>query len=293
MIIVRLQGGLGNQMFQYSLGRVLSLRNNTELGLDVTFLLDRTPIPNFTFRDYDLDVFSINPKIVSRDEIPCLYRKYKLGIFMRYLDYLRRKILPTPGKEKKAYRFDEKIFNTGPDIYLEGWWQTPKYFKGYEDVIRKDFTFSSDWNQDIISLAQEIKATDSVCVFFRRGDFIGNSFHDVVDNEYYKNALDLLKNKINIEKVYVFSDEIEWCRENVLFPFTTVFVDDRCNGYKYSGKLFLMTCCKHFIIPNSSFSWWAAWLSINPEKIVICPKQWTGKDSVDTSDLIPEDWIRL
>jgi hypothetical protein len=293
MIISRLQGGLGNQMFQYALGRVLSLKNNTELGIDTTFLLDRTPIPNFTFRDYDLDVFNINPKIVSRNEIPYLYRKYKLGVFMRYIDYLRRKILPTPGKEKIAYHFDKKILDTGPDVYLEGWWQSPKYFKGYEDVIKKDFTFKSDWSQDILSLSQEIKNTESVCMFFRRGDFIGNYFHDVVESDYYNKALDLLKSNTKIEKIYVFSDEIEWCKKNVMFPYPTLFVDEKFDGYKYSGKLFLMTCCKNFIIPNSSFSWWGAWLASNPDKIVVCPKKWTGNDSVDTSDLIPQDWIRI
>ncbi|KKP93348.1 MAG: Glycosyl transferase, family 11, partial [Candidatus Nomurabacteria bacterium GW2011_GWF2_36_126] len=146
MIITRLQGGIGNQMFQYALGRALSVKNNVPLGLDLTFLLDRTPIPNFanfTFRNYDLDVFNIEAVIVSKKDIPFLYRKHNLGIFMRYIDYFRRKLISTPGKEKMNCSFDASILQLGSDAYLEGWWQSYKYFESIEDIIRKDFTFKN------------------------------------------------------------------------------------------------------------------------------------------------------
>ena len=143
MIIVRLQGGMGNQMFQYALGRSLSLKNEKELGIDLTFLLDRTPIPNFTFRDYNLGDFNIQARIVSKSEIPFLYRKYSLGFFMRYVDYARRRLLNTKGKEKKDYSFDKEKLEIKNDVYLEGWWQSFKYFENYKDDIRKDFTLKN------------------------------------------------------------------------------------------------------------------------------------------------------
>ncbi|HCU01492.1 TPA: hypothetical protein DIC62_01675, partial [Candidatus Nomurabacteria bacterium] len=174
MIITRLQGGMGNQMFQYALGRALSVKNNVPLGLDLTFLLDRTPIPNFTFRDYHLDVFNIEATFVSKKDIPFLYRKHNLGIFMRYLDYIRRKLISTPGKEKMNCSFDASILQLGSDAYLEGWWQSYKYFESIEDIIRKDFTFKNKLPLHIENLNEVIKKENSLCVHVRRGDYVGN-----------------------------------------------------------------------------------------------------------------------
>ena len=98
---------------------------------------------------------------------------------------------------------------------------------------------------------------------------------------------------LSVEKIYVFSDDIEWCRANLSFGIPTMFVGDEYAGEKGEGHMYLMSKCKYFIIANSSFSWWGAWLALFKDKIVICPKQWFGDASIDTSDLIPESWIRI
>jgi len=293
MIIVRLQGGMGNQMFQYALGRALSIKNEVPLGLDLTFLLDRTPIPNFTFRYYDLDVFNIQANVASKNDIPFLYRKHNLGIFMRYIDYFRRKLINTPGKEKKVCHFDPVIMALESDVYLEGWWQSYKYFEDISDIIRKDFTLKDKLPLHIENLMEVIEKENSVCVHVRRGDYVGNSNHEIVGKEYYDLGIEKIKKTVKIDKIYVFSDDIKWCEENMKFSFPTMFVGQEYVGVKNEGHLMLMKSCKNFIIPNSSFSWWGVWLSEHKDKIVIVPKQWFGDKTINSDDLIPKGWIRI
>jgi hypothetical protein len=294
MVIVRLAGGMGNQMFEYAVGRSLAIKNNTTLGLDLAFLLDRTPIPHFTFRDYDLDVFNIDAAIVSRKDVPALYRKYHLGWAMRYVDFIRRKFISQPGKEKMPNTFDHSVMELGPNIYLEGWWQTPKYFEEYQEVIRNDFTLKAPLSEKSQQLAEEIKNAVSACIHVRRGDYVGNAFHDVgLGESYYKEGLAYISSKVDVEKIYVFSDDIEWCKNNLHFDIETMFVGPEYAGKKGEEHVMLMSMCKHFIIPNSSFAWWGAWLSAASEKIVIAPKRWFADASIDTTDLIPAQWIRI
>src|SRR3989339_922217 len=294
MIITRLQGGIGNQMFQYALGRALSVKNNVPLGLDLTFLLDRTPIPNFanfTFRNYDLDVFNIEAVIVSKKDIPFLYRKHNLGIFMRYIDYFRRKLISTPGKEKMNCSFDASILQLGSDAYLEGWWQSYKYFESIEDIIRKDFTFKNKLPLHIENLNEVIKKENSLCVHVRRGDYVGNFHHEVVGKDYYDRGIERIKSLTNIDKIYVFSDDVKWCEGNMKFDLPTMFVGEEYAGTKAEGHMALMSACHNFIIPNSSFSWWGAWLADYKDKVVIVPKQWFVDASINSDDLIPSGWI--
>jgi len=293
MIITRLNGGMGNQMFQYAVGRALSIKNNAPLYLDLTFLLDRTPIPNFTYRNFDLDVFNIKYNVASGKEIPFIYRKYSLGIFMRYIDYIRRKLVSTLGKEKSRYHFDPAILALGPDTYLEGWWQSYKYFEEIEDVIHEDFILKNPLQLNIKNLMEVIKKENSLCIHVRRGDYVGNPFHEIVGKEYYNKGIEKLKTLTKIDKIYVFSDDIKWCEENMNFELPTMFVGDEYSGKKAEGHLALMSACHHFIIPNSSFSWWGAWLSNYKNKIVIAPKIWIREQSINTDDLIPKEWIRI
>lgn len=262
MITVRLKGGLGNQMFQYALGRVLATKHNTDLFLDLNYFKNK----NFTPREYNLDQFNIKAQIIEKSKIPLLLKFFLPSI---------------------------KKFNWNGNIYLDGYFQSEKYFKEYTEVIRKDFTLKNSPAQNIQILAEEIKKANSVCIHVRRGDYVGNKFHEVVNNEYYVKGIEYIKNHAPIDKIYIFSDDIEWCKNNISFELPTMFVGPEYAGEKGEGHMFLMSKCKNFIIANSSFSWWAAWLSNNEEKIVICPKQWFPDASRDTKDLIPKEWIRI
>jgi len=282
---VRLQGGLGNQMFQYALGRVLSLKYKTDLGLDTSFY-SLTLKPK---RLYDLDFFNIYGKVVTEYEIPFLYKMCQKNAF---LFKILNKIRVIKGKER-FFHFDPQVFSFGDGVYLNGYWQSYKYFKGYEDVLRKDFTFKKQFSQDILDLAEEIKKTNSLSINIRRGDYVGNKLYDVLDNDYYDRGIEYVTQKTQIDKIYVFSDDVNWCKQNLSFPIPTIFVEEKYMGLDGEGHLFLMSMCNNFIIPNSTFGWWGAWLSDYQNKIVITPKKWFADVAINISDLIPDSWIRI
>ncbi len=292
MIIVRLSGGMGNQMFQYALGRALAIKNKTTLGLDIYDLLDRTPRKGFTFRSYDLDLFGVEARIIDQRSLPFWHRSCGGGFFGAILNKLRRNLFGGRGRER-GFKFNPEVLDLGPNAYIDGYWQSYKYFELIADTIRKDFFLKNLLPENIKSLKKEIESQNSVCVHVRRGDYVGNKFHDVVSKDYYTQAVNLLTEKTNIEHIYVFSDDINWCKENISFGRPTTFVGEECSGERASGQFELMKSCKHFIIANSSFSWWAAWLAENSDKIVIAPKAWFGDKSIDTSHRIPQNWIKI
>lgn len=289
MIITRLKGGMGNQMFQYALGKALAIKNNVPLKLDIEIYKVNNKL---TKRNYDLDVFNVEGIIASRKEIPILERNYGNGDFLFKLNESFKKMLKNKGREK-FFHFNQSVLSLGPDTYLDGYWQSPKYFENIENIIRKDFTLKNPLSKNIQDLMEEIKNQNSLCIHVRRGDYVGNKNHEVVNGEYYNKEVDYISRLATIDKIYVFSDDIKWCQENLSFDFPTMFVGDEYSGEKAEGNLFLMSSCKYFIIPNSSFSWWGAWLSQREGKIVIVPKLWFTDPSINSNDLIPREWIRI
>jgi|SRR3989344_3883710 len=289
MIVVRLKGGLGNQMFQYALGRVLALKNNAELKLDTSFL--NLNFKSITKRTYNLDVFNIKAEIAKNSDIPFLFRlpNNKVGL---YFIFLFRKIIKSNGQEK-SFQFDKSILSIGDNAYLDGYWQSQKYFEGFEEIIRKDLTLKNSPAENIQNLAKEIENINSLCIHVRRSDYVGNKNHEVVDKEYYRRGIEYIKNRAQVDKIYVFSDDIDWCRNNLVFQFPVMFVEESYAGMHGEEHMYLMSRCKNFILANSSFSWWGAWLSDYKEKIVICPKQWFPDTLVNTDDLVLESWIRI
>jgi hypothetical protein len=299
MIIVRLKGALGNQLFQYALGRALSLKYNVPLRFNIESYEDVTKRPfrslykgTFTQRTYDLDLFTVAGDVAKKSEIPFLHRMYGKGSLFLIFDALRRRMLKYIFKQKAQELFfseyNPNYLNLGPNVYLDGFYQSPKYFDHIADIIKKDITLKNPLPKHIQTLSEEISSTNSVCVFYRRTDFIGNKDYEFVTDEYYTKALEYIQTHTNLEKIYVFSDDIEWCKENVYFGIPTMFVDNTYAGERYVGKFMLMCACKHFIIPNSSYGWWAAWLSNNPNKIVVAPKYWFKGTNIH--DVIPDTW---
>ena len=276
MIITRLAGGLGNQMFQYAFARSLSIKYNTNLKIDLSFLKNRNMGPNFTYRNYELDIFNVVEDFNSTFENCIRFDEPHLNYSKEIVDNINRQI--------------------DKDIMIDGYWQSVKYFEESKSVIKSDFTFKSlvdDSSVDKIKLMlDDIRSTNSVMLNIRRTDFLNNDFHGVMGLEYINKSTELLESKIDNPKYFIFSDDIEWCKENIKLN-NMVIVDHSYKGDRFSYYLQLMKECKNFIIPNSSFAWWSAWLSDSPNKIVIAPKKWFTNESINTSDLIPSDWIRI
>jgi len=290
MVIVKLMGGLGNQMFQYAAGRALSLHHKCILKIDLEFLLDRRPKePGFVYRDYDLGIFNIEPLVASKQEVDEMTRKagYK-RINKIVTSLLGRK---SSFFKEPSFKFYPGFFQLEPPLYLDGYWQSEKYFHPFEQQIRKDFSFRNIPGKTIQQLADKIRLCPSVCVNVRRGDFVTNPVHGTTSIEYYQQAAEYIQSKIASPEYFIFSDDIEWCKKNLSFNAPAHFITHEYAGFKFSDYLYLMTCCNHFIIPNSSFGWWAAWLNDNPEKIVVAPKNWFNKGPQDTYDLYPKGWL--
>jgi hypothetical protein len=293
MIIVELLGGFGNQMFQYALGRCLSIRKNTELELDINSLLNS--LGGCAYRRYALNVFNINAEIVNGAKLKHIKRLKKSKLYRklyRFCPYSKKILI----REQESFKYDPNIFKCSKNVYLEGYWQSEKYFIDIEDVIRKEFTICLPQGQENLLLSHEIDNNNSVCVHVRRGDYVTdkntNVYHGVCSMEYYHKAIELLlDNGIVNPYFFVFSDDPNWVRENLKLKYPIKIVD--INLDKPYEDLRLMSRCKHFVIANSSFSWWGAWLSPNSDKIVIAPKQWITDETRDVDDLFPKGWIRI
>lgn len=292
MIIVNLLGGLGNQMFQYAAGRALSLR------LGQPFLVDAEGFKDYTLHRFELtEVFHCpEARLASEEEIRRL-------LAWRYPKQIRN-ILKRPILEilRGAGYIVEPYFHYWPEInrvsgecYLEGYWQSEKYFKDAENVIREDFRFTKQLTGVNLKLSQQMKDCHSISLHVRRGDYVANaqtnSVHGVCSLDYYRDAVAYMAEHVSSPHFFVFSDDIAWVKEHLKIGFPCEYIGHNSGKDSYRDMQ-LMSLCDHNIIANSSFSWWAAWLNDGEEKIVIAPRQWFAVNK-RTDDLIPSDWLRL
>ena len=293
MIIVKLKGGLGNQMFQYAAGKRLSLIRNTVLKLDLDFLRDRRPKENFTPRDYSLDCFNIKSRIATEKEIK-RYRSFsnQSNIFYSLRNYIK----PYNFYFERDFHYNPEVLGLPKNTYLDGYFQCEKYFKDIQGVIRNEFTFKKAPDAANQKFLEEILITNSVGLHIRRGDFVSNLstnlFHGICSIDYYYESMEYLRSKLKNPIFYIFSDDMDWVKQNLIGQMSLRYVDINKpeNG---SSDLRLMANCKHNIIANSSFSWWGAWLNQNPGKLVIAPQRWFSRKDINSINVIPESWIRL
>ncbi len=296
MIIVNIKGGLGNQMFQYALAHCIAKKNNTTIACDLRYLNERKGEKNYVIRNFDLGIFGIAPNEPSKLTLlksGMLFGGYKARYLLaKIFDKLGFFVISERGPDFEARVLDKNSKN----IYLDGYWQSEKYFIANESDIKKLFTFDkSKFPKKITQLAEKIASDGkAVCINVRRGDFIGSKNHEVTGIGYFIKAVDHIKKTIDDPNIYIFSDDVEWCELNLANLFNNVIVV----GHEYAGKsfdsyLYLMTQFSGYIIPNSTFAWWAAWLSRKPNKKVIVPKLWSGLDNLNNADIVPDSWIRV
>lgn len=302
MIITRLNGGLGNQMFQYACGRALALRNGDALKLDISGYGRQHP--GDAFRTYSLSHFAIKENLA--DEAEAAQARYPFGIASKYTELFRKKIL-----RQYNVGFNPRILRkktAGRNVYLDGFWQSESYFSDYAEYIRRDFALKKPLSPAAQAIAQAMRAGDknspSISIHIRRGDVasqgIKNAQYGIATPEYYSKALvriaeNLSARNVRNFRVFVFSDDIEWTKKNIAIPYATTYVSPAVlnEGLPDYEEIILMSLCDHNIIANSSFSWWGAWLNKNPEKIVIAPARWSTRNEKWHTHTVPESWIRI
>ena len=294
MIITRLIGGLGNQMFQYALARSLALRAGREV------LVDIAAYDTFKLFPYSLGDFNVVAGIARPEQVYFLRRAAERGvgsILARRIPALRPLQRYHVVKEKH-FHFDPAVLRLRGSLYLEGYWQSEKYFADHRDVIRADFQVRSPPDAFNAEMAQRIRAAgaNAVSLHIRRGDYItnpsANAFHGACEPAYYHAALEALAAHGVQPMVFVFSDDPEWARANLALQVPSTFVVQKDPARSFED-LRLMTLCSHHVIANSTFSWWGAWLGHNPHKRVVAPARWFRGSDWDTRDLIPSTWQRL
>ena len=297
MIIVKLIGGLGNQMFQYAAGRRLAHHLNTVLKLDLSFL--KSEQNSTTSRRYELEHLNITAEIATHEENAEFIVRSTTPLHS-ILQYSRQALgLPLPVKRviaEQHFHFDPAVLAAPDNTFLDGYWQSEKYFIDISEIIHREFTVTSDpddWNR---RLAEEIKGYESCAIHVRRGDYITNSIinahHGICPLDYYYAAIGMVISQVAKPHFFVFSDDSEWVRDNLKIHRQATFVDLNGPSHGYED-LRLMSLCRHHVIANSSFSWWGAWLARNPDKIVIAPERWFSNNDIKTHDLLPERWHRI
>jgi len=295
MIITKLIGGLGNQMFQYAAGRRAAYVNNTELKLDISGYKHQK---NLTKRQYLLNIFNIHEKFASPIEIFLL--TFPERFFIRKHLTLFHKLTSRFCKQKYIsqipLQFDQRALAIKNNTYLEGFWGSEKYFIDIKEIIYQEFCLKNkpdSFNEQIIN---KITHSNSVALHVRRGDYVSDrkthEFHGLCSSRYYFHAIKLITSKINNPHFFIFSDDLEWVKKNIKLKYPTNYVVHNYGKQDHEDLRLMSNCC-HNIIANSSFSWWGAWLNQNPQKIVIVPKYWFKDKSISTKYLIPKSWKRL
>jgi len=284
---------MGNQMFQYAFGRQLSRQLDAELTFDPTNLLYRNNGPDFVYRNYDLDVFQPTEKnFLAPPAVLAPIYDMRLKRFSQAVSWAVTRKLPVV-KEPHFHFSPEVLTSAREGAIYDGWWQSPKYFAGVEELVRHDFRFS----REIIPVSRElltrIESSNAICLNVRRTDFLKVDTLNATDKEYFLRGADYLGRKLSEPRFFVFSDDVAWCRENIKLDHPTEFVDHEHKGFKFGNYMQLMTQCKHYLIPNSSFAWWAAWLNTGTDKMVVAPENWFTDPKINTGDLVPEEWIRF
>jgi hypothetical protein len=254
MIISRLQGGLGNQMFQWAYGRSLEIKYGKKLYLETSSYSN-------TFRSYSMNNFpNVSSEIFTSISIRCT----------EILD---------------SHFYKDIHIDLKSNYILNGYWQSEKYFIEIEDIIRKELSPSDDVLERLRNTP--LINTNTVSIHIRRTDYVtSDGFHPVQSFQYYESAI---KDIGDYDYLFVFSDDMQWCKDNLKFN-NIIFME----GFSDIEDIWLMSLCKHNIIANSSFSWWGAWLNNNTDKKVVAPNNWFGEQAnLNSEDIIPKKWIKI
>ena len=277
MIVVQLYGGLGNQLFQYAVGRHVALKSGQELRIDVL------EFETYDLHKYSLGALNIQERFADRRDVRRLRPKGAAKLLRKGRVYLQSKA-----------GFDPAVLALRGEWYIQGYWQSEKYFADIADLIRTEATVKTPLAGQDLAVAEAMARTESVALHVRRGDYVTdastNQTPGTCSLAYYKAALAEVSAAYgNGLHVFVFSDDLPWAEQHLQLPFQTTLVGHNGPERNYED-LRLMSLAKHNIIANSSFSWWGAWLNRNPDKIVCAPRNWFNDATIDVRDFFAAGW---
>jgi len=288
MVVVQVNGGLGNQMFQYAYGFYLAKKTGKKLFID-TKLLDYYPFKSqFTRRKFELHIFNLSGETICiRSSLIKLLLKN--SFLFKFYNFI---IFSLKNFEQVRFVDLDRIYKDNTNYFLDGHFQSYKYLDFISSDIRNEFVFDLDNFHDANSI-ELLNTRNSISIHIRRSDYLNKNnsdIHGVLSLDYYIEAIRYITDRVDYPHFYIFSDDVDWVTENLKlnYPFTVIDNNTGSDSYK---DMALMSMCDHNIIANSTFSWWGAWLNNNDLKIVIAPKQWF-KSKVNFELLCP-NWIKI
>ncbi len=292
-IISRIKGGLGNQLFCYSAARRLALVNNAEFVIDTVTGFKR----DFEYSSkYMLNHFNISARQANSNERLEPFERYRRGLLKWTSN--RKPFSERIYLEQKWSDFNEEFNNqflklkVAGIIYLDGYWQSETYFKDIEEIIREDLKIIPPTDQENHKIASIIRNCNAVAVHVRWFSSPGSTEEHNVSQDYYKRAIALMEKRLDAPQYFLFSDDPEAAMDKLIMPKNRVFciTNNRGDANSYAD-LWLMTQCRHFIMANSTFSWWGSWLAKYHNKIIITPKlEVQGLTAWGFDGLIPQGW---
>ncbi len=279
--IVRLSGGLGNQLFQYGAGRATSLRTGSALRIDTSFYWRKRK----RARALELARFSVAGVL---DPIPI-----KFQLATRFKSALRQKLQETITYREPHQHFDAAFESLQAPVVLEGYFQSDRYFRKYAEQIRQDLAIPPASDESSLRLAQQMKGTEATSLHIRRGDYVTDKAAQAIyascSLDYYHQAMEEIPGR---NPVFVFSDDLAWAKANLRDVKPLVFSDDKSPRLAMAD-FWLMSLAHHHIVANSTFSWWAAWLADPGKGITIAPKKWFADGTHLDDDIVPSHWLRI
>lgn len=297
MIVIRFLGGLGNQLFQYALGRHLSLIHDRPLRFDISGYTATKPNAKLGIRVFGLDAFSVGGQVATAQELQP-FQAYRRRGARGCLARLANSSTPLRFRlcivERKAdfWRFRRSVLTSAVagTVLIQGYWQTEKYFEKIAETIRNDLRLKLPAEGLNAEMLSTIEAVDSVSVHVRHGDNATSIAKDygVLPIAYYQRAIGLIKKRVAKAHFFVFSDDLDWAKENLTLSGPTTFVVHNGDEKNYED-LRLMAACRHHILGNSTFSWWGAWLGTKNHQIVYAP----ADVNRDYRDHYPPSWNLL
>lgn len=288
MILSRIYGGMGNQMFQYAYGRMLAYKYQTpfkiyfdDCGFGWAEHSKKLTLTKFNI-EAEIATEKDRAQFICDSDNKFIRAAHKVNRLIKGLHYI--------GDGARVHEYHREALNAPNNSYTDGFWQSEIYFESISSQIRKEFSIKEALSEHAIQIEEEIKKSSSISMHVRRGDYLEQTqVYWICDVDYYKRALNELKKKVNNPTVFIFSNDAQWVKENLKLDVPTIVVE-RTQAYE---DMHLMSCCKHNISSNSTFGWWGAWLNSNPYKMVTLPKRWLTDVSIDTSHYTAKGWLRI
>jgi hypothetical protein len=284
MNIVKFTGGLGNQMFQFAFLSKLK-KSNKFVRSDFSYYKIY-----HCHQGYELkNVFNIELIEISESDLQDFFNIKTTSLTTD--NELQRLLYLNESESRLSFHYHPDVLNLD-NVFYSGFWQSYKYFEDIRSDLLHQFKFIPIFDSETknVFISQLIMRVNSVSLHVRRGDYLHLNFYIELSAKYYQQAVAFIHNKVTNPVFFIFSDDIEWAKKTLNID-GAYYIDWNKQSYSYRDMQ-LMSMCKHNIIANSTFSWWAAWLNKNPNKIVICPEVWFTAN-IDLTDFLLRDWISL